>query len=377
MSRIGTDGDGHGDVAERNVISNNSPFGLYVSGEANHIAGNYIGTDASGSYGMGGQVTGILVDGNGTHNHIGLDPADSSPNRAAKRNLISGNTYIGVQINGNENTVAGNWLGLDATGTRGIAGSNIPMLIGGPGNLIGTDSDGVNDDLERNVISGNQGGIMISGGNDNVIAGNYIGTDPSGTTIANLGNNGNNSAGVFISYSGSGNTIGGSTAAARNVISGNAFGIRFLAHGDPDVASGNVVEGNYIGTDVTGQVALGNLLGVDLLSGTSNRIGGSAPGEGNVISGNSQVGIYIHWASSGNQVLGNWIGTDPTGLMRPAGKFERGRDRRLGLLANPDRRYGARSGKHDCIQRRWGGSSSAGHCHFGYGQLHSGQLDPR
>jgi hypothetical protein len=263
----------------------------------------------------------------GGNSFLGLGPADNSPNRAAKRNLISGNTFIGVELESDGNTVAGNWIGLDATGTRSVAGSNIGVLIGGQANVIGTDSDGVNDALERNVISGNQGdAIRISGGNDNVVAGNYIGTDPNGTTIANLGNGPfTGGAGVFFSISGTGNRIGVNPAAAnplagRNVISGSAWGVRLIARYPSEVVSGNVIAGNYIGTDRTGQVALGNLVGVDIIDATSNRIGGTTPAEGNVISGNSQVGVYIHCLSgvaSNNQVLGNWIGTDPTGLQRP------------------------------------------------------------
>ena len=194
------------------------------------------------------------------------------------------------------------------------------------GNLIGTDSDGVNDDLERNIISGNRGGVEIAGGNDNVVAGNYIGTDRTGTTTIGNGLFANGS-GIIIDYSGTGNTIGGTTRfRRRNVIAGSAYGVR-LFPSRATSSRGNVVEGNYIGTDATGQVALGNPIGVDILGATSNLIGGTSPAEGNVISGNAQVGVWIHWAATGNRVLGNWIGTDPTGsTVTGSGQSDRGRD---------------------------------------------------
>ena len=59
--------------------------------------------------------------------------------------------------------------------------------------------------------------------------------------------------GVEIDSGASGNTIGGTTAAARNIISANAYsGVEI------DDANDNLVEGDFIGTDVTGTVALGN-----------------------------------------------------------------------------------------------------------------------
>jgi hypothetical protein len=86
---------------------------------------------------------------------------------------------------------------------------------------------------------------------------------------------------------GVGNTIGGTTPAARNIISGNDVGVRIT-----DGAESNDIFGNYIGTDVTGTTALGNKESGVLMTGAAraNEIGGLAPGEGNVISGNEFAG---------------------------------------------------------------------------------------
>ena len=146
-------------------------------------------------------------------------------------------------------------------------------------------------------------GIFLQTNGNNLIQGNFLGTSANGT--ADLGNTSN---GVEIQSPS--NTIGGTSAADRNIISGNdAQGIRIITSG----ATGNVVRGNYIGTDVTGTVDLGNTVdGLQInSSATGNTIGGSNAGAGNVISGNNNIGIKI--VTSGNTIQGNHIGTNAAG----------------------------------------------------------------
>src|SRR4029077_21049546 len=108
--------------------------------------------------------------------------------------------------------------------------------------------------------------------------------------------------------------IGGTTVAARNIISGNgnANAVDFFAGVPNDM---NTVQGNFIGTDVTGTVALPNLEGMNIF-GSGAVIGGltATPGTppGNVISGNSGFGASLNGSSS-NLIQGNIIGTDVTG----------------------------------------------------------------
>ena len=101
------------------------------------------------------------------------------------------------------------------------------------------------------MISGNtDDGVEItgSGTSGNVVAGNLIGTD-----VDRHGRARQRHDGVEIDTGASGNTIGGTTAAARNIISGNdGSGVEI------DDANDNLVEGNFVGTDKTGTVALGN-----------------------------------------------------------------------------------------------------------------------
>jgi hypothetical protein len=148
-------------------------------------------------------------------------------------------------------------------------------------------------------------GILVDGAN-NSVEGSYVGTDATGT--ADLGNG---EDGVRIN--GSNNTIGGASAARRNVISGNNDEGVDINPG----AAGNVVIGNYIGTNAAASVAIANGLGGAsggvVIGGSSNRVGGSAPGEGNVIAGNAPIGLRFHMAAAGNIALGNFIGTNASG----------------------------------------------------------------
>src|SRR5205085_10764500 len=109
----------------------------------------------------------------------------------------------------------------------------------------------------------------------------------------------------------SGNTIGGTSAGARNLISGNtSTGIDFRDAG----TSGNIVAGNYVGTDATASSALANNIGVNVVDGVSgNTIGGTTAGARNVISGNS-FGVAIGGAGTTVNVgAGNYVGTNAAG----------------------------------------------------------------
>ena len=118
----------------------------------------------------------------------------------------------------------------------------------------------------------------------------------------------------------SNDTIGGTTVAARNIISGNhADGVLIFVG-----ATNNVIEGNFIGTDVTGTKALPNdASGVRVDSTSDNTIGGTNPGTGNVISSNSQYGIFVTNSSPETVIQGNLIGTDVTGT-QPLGNASDG-----------------------------------------------------
>jgi CSLREA domain-containing protein len=147
-------------------------------------------------------------------------------------------------------------------------------------------------------------GIDLTSSN-NLITGNFIGTDFTGTTAAGNGN------GIIVA-SGSGNTIGGTSASARNLISGNTLNGILIS----TTAGASTVDGNFIGTTLPGTGPLPNAGNGVLISGGSsnNYIGGVIVGAGNVISANTLNGVLVtDSGTSSNLIGGNFIGTDDSG----------------------------------------------------------------
>jgi len=299
---------GSGSTIRGLAINRFGGSGIFILGNAatgNSVLGNFIGTDVNGTADLGNGGSGVVVD-NAAGNTIG-------GTAAGNRNIISGNNAFGVLINAagaTGNTVLGNFIGTNINGTAALPNTLTGVQIsGGSNNIVG----GITV-ADRNLISGNgSAGVFIDGATatGNTVLGNFIGTDINGT--ADLGNVG---FGVAIQNAPN-NTIGGSVAGARNIISGNnAFGV--LIQNTPatsNAATGNKVLGNFIGTDVNGTADLGNsLTGVLVQDAASNTIGGTAAGDRNIISGNDGFGVQILNANATlNSVLGNYIGTNAAG----------------------------------------------------------------
>ena len=286
---------------ERNIISGNGGDGIFIWGnktDNNEISNNYIGTNIAGSNDISNIFNGIRIS-SGAQSNIGTG------------NLISGNGGYGVLITGlgtDKNKVAGNLIGTNFNGTIDIANFQGGVWIdnGAASNIIGGATI-----TQRNIISGNKNhGVSIwdSGSNSNLILGNYIGTNASGT-----GDLGNDGYGVWISNNAQSNIIGGSSASERNIISGNK------KHGvviDSSGTRNNKVSGNYIGLNFNGSQGIpNNWNGVEIFKGArSNIIGGLNLGERNIISGNGKAGLSIFGAGTdSNKVSGNYIGTDANG----------------------------------------------------------------
>jgi len=369
-------------VAQRNIISGNgttSGFeGIRIfNSNGNIIRGNLIGTNKAGTAAIPNSGDGILIGFGG--------PTPASSNNviggtaAGAGNLISGNASSGIRIldaGSTGNQAQGNLIGTNGTGAAAIANAFGGVFINAPGNTIGGTATG-----SPNLISGNNGGgISIAGASGNVVQGNFVGTNISGT--AALGNSGNG-----IGIDSSNNLIGGTTAAARNVISGNINLPDGTGHGiviGGASASGNQVQGNYIGTNAAGTAAvangrggvfvfngaannsivgnllsgnafdgisiqgvfgsslaahdnqvLGNLIGTNAagtagvpnastgirITGNNNIVGGTTGTARNVISGNASRGVYIDGSADGNVVQGNYIGTDASGTAAVKNSF--------------------------------------------------------
>src|SRR5262245_27993234 len=220
-----------------------------------------------------------------------------------------GSTLRGLVLNGfgilltsaGGNLIEGCYIGTDATGTVATNPGSIGLrMISSPNNTIGGTSAEAG-----NLISGNGSvGVSVESSDGQIFQGNRIGTDITGTVAVPNGTAG-------LSLSGSSNiTVGGSAAGAGNLISGNIGSGISISYG-----SGFVIQGNFIGTDITGTKALGNGMGINDSGGTNAQIGGSGPGEGNLVSGNNGLGIYLYNFVVGTTVLGNLFGTDVTGAL--------------------------------------------------------------
>ena len=318
----------------RNVISGtkvsfpNTGQGISITGPSsigNLVLGNFIGTDATGTQAMGNGSDGVLVSSQGL--------GGSASQTTIRENLISGNALNGIEIlGGGNNLVTGNLIGTDISGTRDLGNAHDGVVINDTADTgvvvatTGNNTVGGTTETDRNVISGNDAnGLVVVGATEvgNLVVGDDIGTnlhgqmDP-GVDLGNLGD------GVLITRGNAGdltassNSIGGTTADERNVVSGNHVdGVAIAGNSGP---IGNLIQGNYIGTDSTGTVVLGNgRSGVRISSTDSashNTIGGTAAGAGNLISANKQDGVLIRGDDTGgtdNVVRGNFIGSDVSG----------------------------------------------------------------
>src|SRR4051812_8966209 len=211
----------------------------------------------------------IVISGTHFGTSVGLQLSDNCSVRGLAINSFSS---IGILIYGSSNIISGCFMGTDAAGV--IAQPNhIGILVEGLGyNLIG----GITA-RERNVISGNSDlGICLLYSPANTVQGNFIGTDLTGSAALP-----NSNDGISIDHSSDSN-IGGTAAGEGNLISGNgASGIRIF----PSPAIGNIIQGNLIGVDRTGTVALGNRsAGITIFDAPENTIGGSDRASRNVIS---------------------------------------------------------------------------------------------
>jgi parallel beta-helix repeat protein len=220
---------------------------------------------------------------------------------AAGRNVVAGNN-TGIAVSAATASVRGNYVGTNAAGT-----APVPAGFGGYNNVNGgvVLSGASNSTVDGNLISGNDGyGVVISGAaaTANVVRGNLIGLSAAGTSAV-----GNGQSGVLLFNQANNNTIGGTTVAARNIIAGNA-GAGVSIGSDFGITANRVI-GNFIGTDTSGTGAVPNAAaGVLIDVASSNTIGGTGAGEGNLIAFNGGPGVHIlPGAAISNQIAGNVI----------------------------------------------------------------------
>ncbi len=290
-----------------NVVSGNNEYGIAVTRNldtdpvptGNLIDNNRIGIKGDGTIAIPNDESGILIEGTAT---------------IISNNVISGNTRYAIDIRRNGNTLRDNRIGTNNAGEA--------ALPNGEGGIFISSS---NNTIHGNTISGNTGaGLTISRDAtvsttppaNNIVVGNFIGTNISGTAALP-----NTLVGIVLVDGSNNNTIGGTEANTRNVISGNGFdGINIQV----GVASGaiapsnNKIQGNYIGTNADGSAAIPNGRdGIALQGALTTLIGGittAIPAGRNVVSGNTRNGIALSNGAAQNRISGNYVGVGANGI---------------------------------------------------------------
>jgi CSLREA domain-containing protein len=247
----------------------------------------------------------IELDGSQAIDPIGF-PEDiyglslSGENSTVKNLVINRFTGYGIVLNptAKNSHIWGCYIGTDSTGMSEAGNHTGGIYVAADDSEVGGGTTGT-----RNVISGNNRyGVEIQGTGVKV-RGNLIGLDASGTAVL-----GNRESGVLIAAAGVNSVIGGTDTGDRNIISGNEENGVYIEAYSADVM------GNFIGTDITGAVGLGNQYDGVYISGMQgSKIGGTDPGAMNVISANGQNGIRINGATGYDGVYGNRIGTNAAG----------------------------------------------------------------
>jgi hypothetical protein len=292
---------------ERNVISGNTSTGVEISGagDDNVVIGNYVGVDAVGTAAIA-NGTGIAVEVHPARTRIG----GAVP---GERNIVSGNTFVGIFLTAIATSVRGNYVGLDPAGTQAIPNGDGIVLRGfaeDVDNVIGGSNQG-----DRNVISGNEGNGVLCSSPRTVIEGNLIGTSASGQQALANGNALGGGSGVQIFDPLEGAVV------RRNVISGNRNEGLVIGGAFGGPTNDSIVEGNLIGLAADRATPLGNgkaglMIGraggaVGTIGGTGNALGGTVAGAGNTIAHNGGPGVVIEPPpqggpqSTGNPIRGN------------------------------------------------------------------------
>lgn len=271
------------DGAANNVVRNtrlidNAGYGIRLTnGDLNEIFGNTIAGNGS---------DGVMIESGSESNRLGCPLLDPVP--AIERNVIRDNGGVGVHLTGEDtaiNTLLCNWIGTSNDGASAAPNVSHGVLIDG-----GAHNNNVGATMNTaNTISGNGGdGVRISGSDDNLVLGNYIGVnDGGGAAIAN------GVSGVSLVSGASDNVIGSATSDdAGNVISGNLqTGVLVANVG----STGNRIDGNHIGVGVDGMTALPNGTdGISVFGAGGTAIGPSDSDTEQLIHHNDGAGVRIH-----------------------------------------------------------------------------------
>ncbi|MFZ1387791.1 MAG: CshA/CshB family fibrillar adhesin-related protein [Thiolinea sp.] len=292
-------------------IGNYTESGIYATATGTNLTVqcNNLGLRADGSTLMKNTFYGLYDNGGANLTVGGTSTAD--------RNIISGNGKDGVRLYAvNTALIQNNYIGTTAAGTAALSNNQEVADYAGimlTGAALATGSKTIT--ITDNVISGNDKGVANTTNTSKgikalnasllTITNNRIGTTPDGmTALLNTG------YGIFT-QSATDIVIGGTTAAERNIISGNQqdgintrFGTNRLN-----------IYGNYIGFGSDGVKAIGNANNGIFLADTSNALIGNGAASGrNIIGNNSYSGIR-NSTSTGTKIADNYLGTDVSGTL--------------------------------------------------------------
>ncbi|HEY8402160.1 MAG TPA: gliding motility-associated C-terminal domain-containing protein [Cytophagaceae bacterium] len=276
-------------VAERNYISNNGEVGLRLqNADSVVIKGNYIGLNEAGDTDHGNNNQGIWMEGS--------DHAVIGGGETGARNYIAGNNNTGMfMILCVNASIIGNYFGTDVSGNTAIPNIQTNIQI---------ENNSHYPQLVNNIICSSQNGqgIFIINSNYPVIKGNRVGLALDGVTALGNRQHGMNIINALKPV------IGGTTPAERNYVSNNGeTGIR-VENGDSVI-----IKGNYIGLNEPGNADHGNNQnGIWMNLSDYPIIGGGEPGARNYIAGNNETGIHIEQGLQPT-VTDNYVGTDVTG----------------------------------------------------------------
>ena len=252
----------------------------------------------------------VLIDGTSQPGYTGIPLIElvNSPGPGIMINtgtVVTGSEIRAIAVNGcqamgfnivsGSNKITGCYIGIGPDGVtdKGNAAAGIVLAASAPNNTIGGTLTS-----QRNIISGNNANGITIASSGNIISGNYLGTNAAGTAAV-----ANNGMGIELSNS-INNKIGGTTAAERNIISGNgAHGI-YIPQG-----SGHFIFGNYIGTNAAGNGAVANgAMGIQANTTANVQIGGRTTDSSNLVSGNGAQGIHFEATSTNIRIYGNTVG---------------------------------------------------------------------
>lgn len=314
-------------LPERNVVASNLQRGFEINTSSNVVfVNNYIGVDSSGTLMRGNTQVGVAFS-----NCANLMVGGTT---AAARNISSNNGYDGFRIdNCTTPTVQGNYAGVDVTGLLDFGNGETGINIYGAG--VATVGGTTYSARNISSGNGQDGIFLHDGCAGSIIKANFTGVGKDGTTIIGNGNSGirvwgnATSNGIII---GGSNYVERNVTAANGATatSDSRDGIRMEGG-----AGGHIVKGNFCGTDSSGTLTTGygnTWAGISINEVNAGVFGGTGANESNVSGNNGHEGIWLRNATN-NSIVGNFVGTDRSATVQ-MGNGEFGINIRFASLNN-------------------------------------------